>query len=60
MKTIFIEHIKYEHQLHKLFKIFDSEIDVLENYFNINNNDPDFIKTIINSLHLQYKEVKVL
>ena len=50
----FIEHIKYEHQLHKLFKIFDSEIDVLENYFNINNNDPDFIKTIINSLHLQY------
>ncbi|ABW19372.1 zinc dependent phospholipase C family protein [Alkaliphilus oremlandii] len=51
----FIEHVKYEHDLHKLFKNFDEKIDVTKDYFNLNNNDSSPIKTLIDDMHLQYQ-----
>ncbi|MDI9476300.1 MAG: zinc dependent phospholipase C family protein [Natronincolaceae bacterium] len=52
----FIDHIRYEHRLHKLFKSFDSKINVSKNYFNIGNNNPDSIKALVDNFHLQYTE----
>lgn len=55
-KSNFINHIKYEHQLHKLFKSFDGKINVSKDYFNINNNHSDSIKNLIDTLHFQYEK----
>jgi len=54
-KNNFINHVKYEHKLHKLFKTFDENIEISQNYFNINNSYSDPIKTLIDDLHMQYQ-----
>lgn len=54
-KKNFINHIKYEHKLHKLFKSFDGKIDVSNNYFNIDNSNSEYIKALIDILHLKYE-----
>jgi len=54
-KNNFINHVKYEHNLHKLFQTFDNNIEIPKNYFNINNNYSDPIKTLIDNLHEQYQ-----
>lgn len=52
----FIDHIRYEHQLHQLFKSFNSKVNVSKNYFNISNSNSDSIKILVDALHLQYTE----
>ena len=52
----FIDHIKYEHRLHQLFKSFDSKINVSKKYFDINNDNSDSIKILVDALHLQYTQ----
>jgi len=54
-KNNFINHVKYEHKLHKLFKNFNDSIEISKDYFNINNNCSDPIKTLIDDLHHQYQ-----
>lgn len=54
-KNNFIEHIKYEHQLHKVFKTFTDPIEISKNDFNISNTHCDIIKTLIDDLHMQYQ-----
>lgn len=50
----FMDHIKYEHRLHQLFRSFDSKISVSKSFFNISNNNPNSIKALIDTFHLQY------
>lgn len=51
----FINHIKYEHKLHKLFKTMNQNIEISKDFFNINNDHSDPIKTLIDDLHHQYQ-----
>ncbi|MCK9267944.1 MAG: zinc dependent phospholipase C family protein [Alkaliphilus sp.] len=52
----FIDHIKYEHRLHQLFKSFDSRIKVSKKHFNVNNGNSYSIKILVDALHLQYTQ----
>jgi len=54
-KNNFINHVKYENQLHKLFKTFDEKIEISKDYFSISNGCSDPIKTLIDDLHEQYQ-----
>ncbi len=54
-KNNFINHVKYENNLHKLFKTFDNKVEIPEKHFNINNSHSDNIKTLIDDLHMQYQ-----
>lgn len=57
-KNNFINHIKYEHKLHQLFKLFSDKdkIDIPYDCFNIDNNQSNSIKNFIDTLHLQYEQ----
>lgn len=55
-KNNFINHVKYEHKLHKIFKTFNKSVEISQNYFNIDNNNRDAIKTLIDDLHIQYQK----
>ncbi|MFW5649350.1 MAG: zinc dependent phospholipase C family protein [Candidatus Alkaliphilus sp. MAG34] len=50
----FIDHIRYEHQLHQLFKSFDGRIHISKGCFNIGNDNPDSIRALVDAFHLQY------
>lgn len=55
----FINHIKYEHKLHQLFKSFNEEIDIssiCKDCLNLDNSQSYSIKNFIDALHLQYEK----
>lgn len=53
-KNNFIEHVKYENNLHKLFKSYDSKIDLNNVAHTVCSNKDLSIEEYIDSLHQKY------
>ncbi|QUH24392.1 zinc dependent phospholipase C family protein [Serpentinicella alkaliphila] len=53
-KNNFLQHMKYENNLHKLFKSFDKKIDLTDTAHIFYTNNNISIKDYLETLHLEY------